>query len=202
MGMTAGLFRRIAPALTVYSGRPRIDPQVAPAEALLALPTMDAAKVASVIAARAESTIGPAGNQPLPTGSPLQSLQLIGRAYTVHVELQRPSPLPSLSRVLETEGDVSAHAVVIRLIDDPIKPYWVLSRKLSEPPARSSRILRSVTTSRIRYLHLGSILATYGINLAHEGRFMRRSLNGERGRGVPDAVSNHAGEVRETRSSG
>jgi general secretion pathway protein K len=128
IGMTSELFRRIAPALTVYSGRPLIDPQVAPAQALLALPTMDAAKVASVIAARAESTIGPAGSQPLPADSPL-SLQLIGRAYTVHVELEKPIPLPSPSRVLKSAGDVSAHAVVIRLIDDPIKPYWVLSRR-------------------------------------------------------------------------
>ena len=52
MDMTPALFKRIEPALTVYSGRQFIDPQVAPREALMALPGMDAAKVDSVIAAR------------------------------------------------------------------------------------------------------------------------------------------------------
>src|SRR5258708_2577254 len=113
MGMTAELFRRLAPALTVYSGRPFIDPPGAPAGALLALPTMDATKVAALIAARAESTTAPEDGQPLA----MLSLQLIGRAFTVHVEF-------------ETSGALPAHDVAIRLIDDPIKPFWVLSRKI------------------------------------------------------------------------
>ena len=44
MDMTPALFTRIAPALTVYSGRQFIDPQVAPREALLALRNMDPAR--------------------------------------------------------------------------------------------------------------------------------------------------------------
>ena len=40
MDMTPALFRRIEPALTVYSGHQFIDPQLAPREALLALPNM------------------------------------------------------------------------------------------------------------------------------------------------------------------
>jgi general secretion pathway protein K len=39
--MTPALFAQVKPALTVYSGRQFIDPQVAPREALLALPGMD-----------------------------------------------------------------------------------------------------------------------------------------------------------------
>jgi general secretion pathway protein K len=124
MGMTGELYRRIAPALTVYSGRPLLDPQVAPPQALLALPTMDAAKVAALIAARDDSASAATGGVP---GSPLASLPLIGRAFTVHVEFQRPGPR-------REEADLSASDVVIRLVDDPVRPYWVLSRKPAEPP--------------------------------------------------------------------
>jgi general secretion pathway protein K len=127
MGMTAELYARIAPALTVYSGRPLIDPQVAPPQALLALPTMDAAKVAALISARAESASAPSGGQ---GGSPpLTSLQLIGRAFTVHVEFRKPG------LVREPEEDMSASDVVIRLVDDPVRPYWILSRKPADPAA-------------------------------------------------------------------
>jgi general secretion pathway protein K len=49
MDMTPELYGRVAPALTVYSGRPRIDPQVATREAMLALPLMDQQKVTDLI---------------------------------------------------------------------------------------------------------------------------------------------------------
>src|SRR5262249_27582704 len=57
MGMTADLFRRVEPALTIYSGRQFFDPQVAPREALLALPSMDETKVAALIAARPQTPL-------------------------------------------------------------------------------------------------------------------------------------------------
>jgi general secretion pathway protein K len=110
MDVTAELFRRVEPALTVYSGRPFIDPRVAPAEALLALPAMDAGKVASLIADRAASTYG----QPLPGGASAPSLPVTGRAFTIRAEFEKPSGLP-------------AREAVVRITDDPAKPYWVLS---------------------------------------------------------------------------
>jgi general secretion pathway protein K len=53
LGINDKLFRRIEPALTVYSGRPNLDPQIAPREALIALDHMDASRADTMIAARA-----------------------------------------------------------------------------------------------------------------------------------------------------
>jgi general secretion pathway protein K len=103
MGMTPALFRRVQPAITVYSGRPLIDPRVAPVEALLALPSMDAAKAASLIAGRGEQA--PSGSQLVP--------QLAGRAFSISVRFEgKDTPV--------------VHEVVIRLADDPLHPFWIL----------------------------------------------------------------------------
>lgn len=60
-GMTAGLWARIASAVTVHSRRPGVNPLYASKMALLALPGMDEATADAVIAARNESDAGPAG---------------------------------------------------------------------------------------------------------------------------------------------
>ncbi len=52
IGMTRELYQRVAPALTVYSGRRGIDPRVAPREALLALRGIGSEEVESFLAAR------------------------------------------------------------------------------------------------------------------------------------------------------
>ena len=103
MGMTPELFRRVEPALTVYSGRPSIDPQVAPPEALRALPTMDAQKIAAMVAAR--------GGQPVMAGVPL-----IGRAFGIRIDLERPA-------------GVAHREAVVRLTDHPLQIFWLLSWK-------------------------------------------------------------------------
>jgi general secretion pathway protein K len=105
MGVTPALFDRVAPAITVYSGRPMFDPQVAPRAALLALANMDAATVDQMLAARTEGT---AATTPDP-GAPLG-----GRAFTIRVEIDTP------------DGKIAREAVV-RLTDDPAQPYWVLA---------------------------------------------------------------------------
>jgi general secretion pathway protein K len=101
LGMTPELFRRAEPALTVYSGRPSIDPQVATPEALRALPTMDAQKVATLVAAR--------NAQPLATG-----LTPIGRAFGIRIDVERPA-------------GTQHRAAVIRLTDHPAQIFWLLS---------------------------------------------------------------------------
>jgi general secretion pathway protein K len=110
MDMTPELFRRVEPALTVYSGRPFIDPRLAPAEALLALPSMDSAKVAAFVAARTGSPSGSPG----PAGSPEMSSQQAGRAFSIRIEFDRRS-------------GVLLREAVIRLTDNPAQRYWVLS---------------------------------------------------------------------------
>jgi general secretion pathway protein K len=108
MGMTRELYQRVAPAITVYSGRPLFDPQFAPREALLALPGMSPDAVATTVAAR-ESQGARSGIMP-PT------IPLGGRAFTVRTEISGSGP----------RGPQEA---VIRLTDDPLRPFWVLSWK-------------------------------------------------------------------------
>jgi general secretion pathway protein K len=110
MDMTPALFRRIEPALTVYSGRPLIDPQVAPRAALQALPNMSPVQIEATLAARA----GPQGAAGRVAGDSMPSLR--GRAYTIRTEFQK------------TNRPVLYEAAV-RLTDNPNQPYWLLSRR-------------------------------------------------------------------------
>jgi general secretion pathway protein K len=108
MDMTPALFRRIEPALTVYSGRQFIDPQVAPREALRALPNMTPDSIESALAARANQQLA-MGN---PAGDALASLR--GRAFTIRTEFEKSN------RSIVNESTV-------RLTEDPNQPYWLLS---------------------------------------------------------------------------
>jgi general secretion pathway protein K len=106
MGMTPELYRRVETALTVYSGRPFLDPQFAPAEALAALPGQSRDTAAGVIAAR-RTQGGRAG-----TIDP--AVPVWGRAFAIRVEM--PQPDGALTR-----------EVVLRLAEQPAQPYWLLS---------------------------------------------------------------------------
>ncbi len=113
MDMTPELFRRVEPALTVYSGRQFIDPQFAPPEALLALPTMNTDAAASVLAARSNQANGSAyaGTR---AGIIDPIVPLRGRAFTIRADISKSTG--TLSR-----------EVVVRITDNPSQPYWVLS---------------------------------------------------------------------------
>jgi general secretion pathway protein K len=106
--MTPALFRRLEPALTVYSGRQFIDPQVAPREALSALPNTTPDQIESALAAR--------GNQQLPTDQSAGdvAMSLRGRAFTIRTELERSN------RTIVYEA-------AVRLTDNPVQPYWLLN---------------------------------------------------------------------------
>ena len=108
MDMTPELFRRIEPALTVYSGRQFVDPQVAPREALRALPNMSPNDVESVLAGRASQQS--ALNR---TATDLAT-SLRGRAFTIRAELERADRTTTIE-------------AAVRLTDDPANPYWLLS---------------------------------------------------------------------------
>jgi general secretion pathway protein K len=107
MDMTPALFQRVEPALTVYSGRQFVDPQFAPPEVLRALPTMNSDAATAFVAARSgqarAGVIDPA-------------VSLAGRAFSIHVDINKVTGL--LSR-----------DIVVRLTDNPIQPFWVLSWK-------------------------------------------------------------------------
>lgn len=106
MDMTPAIFARIAPALTVHSGRQFVDPQLAPREVLRALPGMTAQSAEAMVAARDGARFG------LIEGNPMTVLR--GRAFTIRTEFSYAS------RVVVGE-------VAVRLTENPQQPYWVLS---------------------------------------------------------------------------
>jgi general secretion pathway protein K len=108
IGMSKELYARLEPALTVHSGRPLFDPQVAPRQALIALPGMSAEALAAAIAAR--------NSGGLRAGTLDPSIPLGGRAFTVRSEIS-------------SSHGVDVHEAVIRLTDRPEQPFWVLSWK-------------------------------------------------------------------------
>jgi general secretion pathway protein K len=108
MDMTPELFRRVAPALTVYSGRQFLDPRFAPREALLALPGTTPSAVANAVTSRERQ----------PNGGTLEPMMSLGgRAFAIRIE----SPGPS---------GVLVREAVVRLTDDPLQPYWLLSWRM------------------------------------------------------------------------
>jgi len=115
MDMTPELFRRVEPALTVYSGRQFIDPQFAPPEALLALPAMNADGATSFIAARSNQANGSAAGTRAGIIDP--TVPLRGRAFAIRADIDKPTSTVS-------------REVVVRITDDPAQPYWVLSWKV------------------------------------------------------------------------
>lgn len=115
MDMTPELFRRVEPALTVYSGRQFIDPQFAPPEVLAALPAMNADSATSFIAARSNSANGSAYSGTR-MGVIDPTVPLRGRAFTIRADIDKPP------RTLSRE-------VTVRITDNPSQPYWVLSWK-------------------------------------------------------------------------
>jgi general secretion pathway protein K len=101
-GMSQDLFAKIEPALTVFSQRPTFDPQLAPAEALLALPGATRDQVAQTLARRSQGGLA---------AETIASLK--GRAFSLAIEA--------------TDGaHKRAYRAAIRFTDDPAKPYWLL----------------------------------------------------------------------------
>jgi general secretion pathway protein K len=108
MDMTPALFQRIEPALTVYSGRQFLDPQVAPREVLRALPNMTPDGVESAMAARANQQLIPENS----AGDIMASLR--GRAFTIRTEFEK-------------SNRTIVHEATVRLTQNPSQPYWLLS---------------------------------------------------------------------------
>jgi general secretion pathway protein K len=112
-GMTPELYERVAPALTVYSGRPLFDPQIAPREALLALSNMDSAQVDRLLQARHAVALSINQTQQM------SSADLVGQAFTVE------------DTVANLDGGGAREVEVVRFTGDPQNPYWVLFRVVS-----------------------------------------------------------------------
>ena len=113
MGMTAEVFHKVGPALTIYSGRPRVDQQMAPKIVLMALPDMTPQKVEDILAARTTAKINMDG-QTVPSGMLDPSIPLNGRAF-------------SITAAIDYLGGQLKRKAVIRLTGDPLRPYLVLA---------------------------------------------------------------------------
>ena len=105
--MTPALFQRIEPALTVYSGRQFLDPQLAPRQVLRALPNMTPDGVESALAARASQ-------RPMENAAGDVTNSLRGRAFTVRTEFEK-------------SNRTFVHEATVRLTQNPDQPYWLLS---------------------------------------------------------------------------
>jgi general secretion pathway protein K len=108
MGMTSELLRRIEPAVTVYSGRQFVDPQTAPREVLLSLPSMTPENVEAALAARARQAV------PVEPPSVDRISSLRGRAFRIRTQIERPTR-------------TYVYEAAVRLTDNPAEPYWLLS---------------------------------------------------------------------------
>jgi general secretion pathway protein K len=111
MGVTRDLFKRVEPALTVYSGRQFVDPQFATPEVLAALPSL-----ANAHAAAAGQSTGTATGAPM-SGIPGNAFNVLkGRAFTIDTEILRST-------------DVARHHNAVRLTGNPVDPFWTLIRQ-------------------------------------------------------------------------
>ena len=109
MGVTPTLFQRLKPALTVYSKRTSINPQVAPREALRALFYEDPSKADGIIAQREEAA---EHGQPTDTANP--DLAEYGQTYTVAIDLY-------------ARGKHRHREIVAMLTGDDHRPYLIMA---------------------------------------------------------------------------
>lgn len=116
LGMTAELFDRIAPALTVYSKRSRVDLSVAPELVLLAVLGGDEEATAGVLESRR-------ANDPMAVNKELLNVASVQNAggrsrrnvFSIDLALQMPS------------GAVSKRTVVVGFTRNASKPFRILA---------------------------------------------------------------------------
>ena len=101
LGMTSDLFRHVRPALTIYSGKPTIDPRLAPPLARRALYGANAS----------QASTGSAGLSPS-RNLPARHLRA-GHAYRILVEFS-------------WKGTPVTREAIIRYRNDRSDPYWLL----------------------------------------------------------------------------
>jgi general secretion pathway protein K len=117
LGLTAELVRQVKPAVTVFSGQSKIDPNTAPRQALLAIPDMDPDQVDQFIATRAHldpSELESAVNLLL-AGNEQYLSPSKGNVYTIRAEVGLPN------------GVRVRRAAVIKLMQGARRPYSVLA---------------------------------------------------------------------------
>ena len=114
LGVTPELYARLAPALTVYSKRPGINPAFAPREVLLALPGMNPAAAEQYIVLRQQAFIN---SQPAP---PLNGASALSAGTGLSSYLVR-------SEATMTDGTAFIRQAIVRATLDSKQPIVVLT---------------------------------------------------------------------------
>ena len=115
LGMTPELYSVLAPAVTIYSRQPGINPMFASRQVLLAIPGINPAIVEQFLLQRQSAVVT---NQPVPplTGASAFSSTSAGQsAYSVRSEARM------------ADGTAFVRQTVFRLIPDPKRPVLVLT---------------------------------------------------------------------------
>lgn len=115
LGMTSELYRKLAPALTVYSKQSGINTAVAPAKVLLAIPGVNPDMVAQYLAQR-QALLSIGQKAPGFSGAGVFASASIGvPTYTVRSEARLP------------DGSKYVRVMVARLTQDPKRPVSILA---------------------------------------------------------------------------
>lgn len=114
LGVTPELYARLAPALTVYSKQPGINPAFAPREVLLALPGMNPVVAEQYIVQRQQAFMN---EQPAPPLSGASAVS-VGSGFSSYLVR---------SEATMTDGTAFVRQTIVRTTSDPKQPIVVLT---------------------------------------------------------------------------
>jgi len=114
LGVTPELYRKLAPALTVYSRQPGVNTTVASREVLLAIPGVNPAMVDQYLAQRHDMLASDQKPLPFPGVGAFASVSAGVPVYTVRSEAVLP------------DGTAYVRSAIVRLAQDPRRPVTVL----------------------------------------------------------------------------
>lgn len=125
LGMSPELYRKLAPALTVYSRQAGVNAAIAPREVLLAIPGVDAGLVEQYLQQRRDAIASGQKAPPFAGASAFLAMSSGSPAYSVRSEARM------------ADGTMFIREVVARLTQDPKRPIVVLAWNEGEaaPPA-------------------------------------------------------------------
>lgn len=115
LGMSPELYRRLAPALTVYSRQPGVNASIAPREVLLAIPGVNPALVEQFLQQRRDAFATSQKAPPFAAAAAFLAMSTGVPVYSVRSEARM------------ADGGVFVREAVARLTQDPKRPVTVLA---------------------------------------------------------------------------
>lgn len=115
LGMSPELYRRLAPALTVYSRQPGVNAAIAPREVLLAIPGVNPAMVEQYLLQRRDALAAGLKAPPFAGAGAFLGMSTGTAAYSVRSEARM------------ADGGVFVREAVARLSQDPKRPVTILA---------------------------------------------------------------------------